>query len=313
MPATLTHVHWHFLTHQIQVSFSCSGGKSKEGRGFHIRCRSQVVLQKISPLFKWKPVNWPCSTMYLDCRHFSFNWLLLQVERRWFNWYSRRTLNLRRKVSQYSRTCDGIKWLPAACCLHGLLTHNIRCDMCVMGFVKDEKHQESTVSCRTLISRPFARLDANTETNVFWQSSYVLNGSLHLWRRVVNPACAFWGQHPSCIDAGENETGFYVSRNKFHHGTIKAKDSSTKCKDHFKTQRQERAQHIAENARQLWCLNIARFSRLQKSPKNLFDCSVAASHRKFASDNVHGWLTSSSLPTCTLTNWKAATFLPADL
>ncbi len=36
------------------------------------------------PFFvKEKRVNWPCSTMFLDCTHFSFNWLQLRVERRW--------------------------------------------------------------------------------------------------------------------------------------------------------------------------------------------------------------------------------------
>ena len=42
-------------------------------------------------------------------------------------------------------------------------------------------------------------------------------------------------------------------------------------------------------------------------------CSVPAWAWNLASDDVHGWLPSSSVLTWTLTNWKAATFLPVGL
>ena len=58
-----------------------------------------------TPFYKYKEINWPCPTMFLDCTHFSFNWLLLQVDGRWFNWYRRRALKLSKEASHY-----GTKW-----------------------------------------------------------------------------------------------------------------------------------------------------------------------------------------------------------
>ena len=57
---------------------------------------------KSAPFYKYKQINWPCRTMFLDCTHFSFNWLLLQVDGRWFNWYRRRALKLPKDTSRYS-------------------------------------------------------------------------------------------------------------------------------------------------------------------------------------------------------------------